>query len=533
MKSFLSLFFLLLCLNSFAQIPLTGRILDATDGEPLIGATVALKGVARGTTTDIEGRFRLEAPSEDALLIISYVGYLSQEIPVGKQRDFNLSLEENRSVLDEVVVVGYGAQKRSSISGAVSSITAEEIGALPVLRTEQALQGRVAGVTVTQNSGSPGSALTVRVRGTSSLGNSEPLYIVDGIPVEGLDFLNSNDIESINILKDGASAAIYGARGGNGVVLITTKSGSKNQTGKISYDAYYGTQSPWKTANLLSAREYAILSNEAHVAAGVTPLPEFSNPDALGAGTNWLDAIFSDAPMSSHQLSLTGGSEKSAYAVSGNIFNQNGIVGGDKSAFKRYTVRASGSNEVKDWLRVGTNINFTSLTRNGLPENNEFVTPLVRALNMDPITPVRKSDGTFAYSRYADTDITNPVNAIEQTYDRWHSDRVVGLVFAELKLRPALTFRSSYSVDATFAKQDIFFPRFDLSNDPVLADAPAGEKRQVNSVVVNNNTWKNWQWENVLTWNKTIAERHDLALTGGVSAIETRQPGKTGNGKMC
>lgn len=522
MKSFLSLFFLLLCLNSFAQIPLTGRILDAADGEPLIGATVALKGVARGTTTDIDGRFRLEAPSEDALLIISYVGYLTQEIPVGKQRDFNLALEENRSVLDEVVVVGYGAQKRSSISGAVSSITAEEIGALPVLRTEQALQGRVAGVTVTQNSGSPGSALTVRVRGTSSLGNSEPLYIVDGIPVEGLDFLNSNDIESINILKDGASAAIYGARGGNGVVLITTKSGSKNQTGKISYDAYYGTQSPWKTANLLSAREYAILSNEAHVAAGVTPLPEFSNPDALGAGTNWLDAIFSDAPMSSHQLSLTGGSEKSAYAVSGNIFNQNGIVGGDKSAFKRYTVRASGSNEVKDWLRIGTNINFTSLTRNGLPENNEFVTPLVRALNMDPITPVRKSDGTFAYSRYADTDITNPVNAIEQTYDRWHSDRVVGLVFAELKLRPALTFRSSYSVDATFAKQDIFYPRFDLSNDPVLADAPAGEKRLINSVVVNNNTWKNWQWENVLTWNKTIAERHNLALTGGVSAIETR-----------
>lgn len=522
MKSFLPILFLLFAFITAAQIPITGVIADAANGEPLIGATVAVKGAARGATTDIDGRFRLDAPSEDAMLTVSYVGYLSQEIPIGKQREFNITLQENHSALDEVVVMGYGSQKRSSISGAVSSISSDEISSQPALRVEQALQGRAAGVTVAQNSGSPGSALTVRIRGIGSIGSSEPLYIVDGIPVGGLDFLNPNDIQTINILKDGASAAIYGARGGNGVVLITTKSGSKNQAGKISYDAYYGTQSPWKTANLLSAREYAVLSNEAHVAAGVTPLPEFASPDALGEGTDWLDAIFSDAPMSSHQLSLNGGSEKSTYALTGNVFDQKGIVGGDKAAFRRYTVRASGSNEVKDWLTIGTNINFTALTRNGLPENNEFVTPLVRALNIDPVTPLRKSNGTHAYSRYADTDITNPVNAIEQTYDRWHSDRVVGLVYGELKLTKGLTFRSSYSVDATFAKQDIFYPKFDLSNDPVLADAPAGEKRAVNSVVINNNTWKNWQWENVLTWRKAIAKRHDLALTAGTSTIENR-----------
>ncbi|MDO8365761.1 MAG: TonB-dependent receptor [Saprospiraceae bacterium] len=521
MKSFLPILFLLFAFVAAAQIPISGLITDAANGDPIIGATVSLKGASRGTISDIEGRFRLDVPDEDALLVISYTGYLPQEVTVGKQREVRISLQENSAVLDEIVVVGYGSQKRSSISGAVSSITADEISELPVLRTEQALQGRVAGVSVAQNSGSPGSALTVRVRGTSSIGSSDPLYIVDGIPVSGLDFLNPNDIQTINILKDGASAAIYGARGGNGVVLITTKSGSKNQAGKISYDAYYGTQSPWKTANLLSAREYAILSNEAHVAAGVTPLAEFANPEALGEGTDWLDAIFSDAPMSSHQLGLTGGSDKSSYALTGNVFNQNGIVGGDKADFQRYTIRASGTNEVKSWLTLGTNINFTALTRNGLPENNEFVTPLVRALNMDPVTPVRKSNGTYAYSRYADTDITNPVNAIDQTYDRWHSDRVVGLVFGELKLMPSLTFRSSYSVDATFAKQDIFYPKFDLSNDPVLADAPAGEKRAVNSVVVNNNTWKNWQWENVLTWRKVVAERHDLAFTVGTSTIES------------
>jgi len=522
MKFLLPIFFLFFTYALAAQIAITGRITDAKDGEPLIGATVAIKGTTLGASTDIDGRFSLNAPNEEAVLGIAYSGYVAQEITVGKQRDLNILLEEDNSMLNEVVVVGYGSQKRSSISGAVSSITAEEISELPVLRTEQALQGRVAGVTVAQNSGSPGSALTVRVRGTGTINNSDPLYIVDGIPVDGLDFLNPNDIESINVLKDAASSAIYGARGANGVVLITTKSGKKNQQGRISYDAYYGVQSPWKTANLLSAREYAILSNEASVAAGVTPLPEFANPDALGEGTNWLDAIFADAPMSSHQLSLTGGSEKSTYALSGNVFNQNGIVGGDKADFRRYTVRASGSNAVKKWLTIGTNIGFTSLTRNGLPENNEFVTPLVRALNIDPVTPVRKSNGTYAYSRYSDTDITNPVNAIEQTFDSWHSDRVVGNVYGELTLMPGLTFRSAYSVDATFAQQSIFYPKFDLSNNPVLADAPAGEKRATNSVVVNNNTWKNWQWENVLTWHQTFARRHDLVLTGGISALENR-----------
>lgn len=520
MKSFLSLFLLFLGLQLSAQIQITGQVTDAASGEALIGATVSVVGAALGTSTDVDGQFKLAVPTEATRLSISYTGYITQEFTVGQQRTFNCTLAENSAVLDEIVVVGYGSQKRSNISGAVASISADEIGELPVLRTEQALQGRVAGVVVAQNSGSPGSTLSVRIRGTSSTGSSDPLYIVDGIPVDGLDFLNPNDIETINILKDGASAAIYGARGGNGVVLITTKTGKNTQGGKISYDAYFGTQSPWKTANLLSAREYAILSNEAHVAAGVTPLPELANPAALGTGTDWLDAIFSDAPMSSQQINFYGGTDKGAYSISGNVFNQDGIVGGDKSAFQRYTVRASGSQAVKKWLTLGTNLNFIAIKRNGLPENNEFVTPLVRALNMDPITPVRKSDGTFAYSRYADTDITNPVNAIEQTYDQWNSNRLVGLVYGEFNLAPGLTFRSSYSMDATYAQQDIFFPRFDLSNDPVLSDAPSGEKRLVNSVVVNNNTWRNWQWENVATWHKVIRKRHDVTLTGGVSRLE-------------
>ncbi|HMX42027.1 MAG TPA: carboxypeptidase-like regulatory domain-containing protein, partial [Saprospiraceae bacterium] len=322
MRFFLLLLCALFSLSLSAQVALSGQVTDAATGEPLVGATVAVKGTPKGTSTDVDGRFRLQVDNGQAVLSISYSGYVTQKLTVGGQRDFSIKLSEDQQLLDEVVVVGYGTQKRSSISGAVASITSEEVAELPVLRTEQALQGRVAGITVTQNSGSPGSALSVRVRGTGSINGSEPLYIVDGVPVDGLDFLNPQDIESINVLKDGASAAIYGSRGANGVVLITTRSGKKEQDGRISYDAYYGMQSPWKTANLLSAREYAILSNEAHVAAGVTPLPEFANPDALGEGTNWLDAIFSDAPMSSHQITFSGSSGKSSYSLSGNAFNQ-------------------------------------------------------------------------------------------------------------------------------------------------------------------------------------------------------------------
>ena len=504
-----------------AQIAVSGRLTGA-DGEALIGATVSVQGTNTGTSTNLDGQYKLEVPGKESVLVFSYLGMRTRTETVGDRRTIDLVLEEDNAMIDEVVVVGYGSQKRSNISGAVATVTAAEIAETPILRVEQALQGRTAGVQVTQNSGSPGSPLTVRVRGTGTINNSDPLYIVDGIPVDGLDFLNPNDIETINVLKDAASAAIYGARGANGVVLITTKGGKLNQDGKISYDAYFGMQSTWKKANLLSAREYAILSNEAHVAAGQVPLPEFAYPDALGRGTDWLDAIFKDAPMTSHQLSFTGGSEKSTYTVSGNYFDQDGIVGGDKAGFRRYTARINGTNSVKKWLTLGTNLGFTNLSRRFLPENNEFTTPLVRALNMDPTTPIRKSDGTYAYSRYADTVIVNSVNAIEQTHDRWKSNRVVGALFAELTLAPGLRFRSAYSVDATFATRDIFYPRFDLSSDPMISDAPAGEKRLINSVVLQHNMWRTWQWENVLTWDHHFGEEHHLTLTGGTTALENR-----------
>lgn len=522
MRTLLSIVISLLAFVAQAQIKIGGRVTLQTGGEAAIGVTVQVKGSTAGAVTDYDGNYSLSVPDREAVLVFAYTGFSTQEIVVGAQENISVVLQENASQLEEVVVTGYGTQKRASISGSVATVGSAEIAERPILRVEQALQGRTAGVQVAQVSGSPGSALSVRVRGVGTINNSDPLYIVDGVPVDGLDFLNPNDIETVNVLKDAASAAIYGSRGANGVVLITTKGGKRNQAGTISYDAYYGVQRAARLLDLLDAREYAVLQNEAYVAAGKTPLPEFANPDALGEGTDWQEAIFQEAPIMSHQLTFAGGGERSAYTLSGNYFSQDGIVGGDKANFQRATVRINGSHDLKPWLTLGNNLGFTWLERKALSENNQYNSPLIRALNMDPITPVRKADGTYAYSNYADTDIANPVNGIEQTHNTWRSNRLVGSVFGDLKLGKGLSFRSTYSMDVTFAVQRNFNPRYDLSSVPSLSEAPAAEKNLVNSVGVANNTWRNWQLENVLTWQKNFQDKHDLTLIAGTTALSNR-----------
>lgn len=527
-----TLFIVVLSLSLQGQsITVSGVVLSSVDKQPIIGGAVTLVGDGEelvGTVTEFDGTYTITVPGKESVLEFSYIGLKTQMIIVEDQTTIDVSLEPDASLLYEVVVIGYGTEKRSKVNGAVSVITAEEITETPSLRVEQALQGRSSGVVVAQNSGSPGSAMTVRIRGTGSLLNSDPLYIVDGIPVSGLDFLNTADIESISILKDAASTAIYGTRGANGVVLITTKTGDFDKEGRISYDGYYGIQSPWKKLNLLNAREYAIIQNEAYIAAGRTPRPEFQNPDVLGEGTDWQDAIFQTAPMQSHSVNMTGGGKKSTFALAGGYFQQDGIVGGEKSSFKRYNARLNSKFKIKKWLTVGNTIGFTSLGRSALTENNEFSTPLIRALNMDPLTPVTKEDGTYAYSKYTDTDIANPVNQIAQTYDLWSSNRVVGSAYSLIDFTKDLSLRSTYSVDATFSTQDIFLPRYNLSNDPDLRDAPAQEIRDQNTVIFNHNDWRSTQIENVLTYKKVMAQKHDLTANVGHTIYELRFEGSGG-----
>lgn len=510
-----------------AQFDVTGRVTLAPAGDPGIGVVVQVKGSTQGTITDTEGIYRISVPQSDAVLVFTYIGYSTVEQEVTPGGPINVLMQEYISQLDEIIVTGYGTEKRSSISGAVSVVNADEFSERPILRVEQALQGRAAGVQVTQVSGSPGSPLTVRVRGVGTINNSDPLYIVDGIPVDGLDFLNPQDIERINVLKDAASSAIYGARGANGVVLVTTKGGKRNTQGTISYDGYLGYQRAARLMDLLDAREYAVIQNEAYIAAGKVPLPEFALPETLGSGTDWQEAIFQDAPIMSHQLSLAGGGDKSAYSVTGNYFTQDGIVGSEKANFERATVRLNGNHTLKAWLDVGHTLAFTWLKRDGLAENSQYNSPIVRALNMDPVTPVYKADGTYAYSRYSDTDIANPVNAIDQTYNTWTTNRLVGSLHGDVRLGKRLTFRSAYSLDVTFARNNIFFPKFDLSNIPAISEAPPAEKNLVNTVIIANHNWRNIQWENYFTYHLARGA-NDFTVIAGTTALANRYDGSGG-----
>ena len=511
---------LICCCTAFGQQKsVSGLIVSSEDGLSLPGVTVIEKGTQNGSTTDISGRYTISVSSEASVLVFSFIGFLDQEITVGDQSTINISLNLNVEMLDPVVVIGYGNQKRSKISGAVSSISSKEVNALPILRTEQALQGRTSGVQVSQNSGQPGSTQSIRVRGTGSINNAEPLFVVDGIPSFGIDYLNPADIESISILKDAASAAIYGARGGNGVILITTKSGKKNQKPILSYDSYYGIQEPWKKVALLNAEEYAIIMNESRASAGLSADPRLSNPSILGEGTDWQDAIFERAPITNHSFSFTKGTETTSTAIGASYFLQDGIVGGDKGRFERYTFRVSTVQDAGKRLKLGQNINFTHLDRNALAENNEFGTPVFRALNMDPITPVTRPDGEYAYSSFIDSDIANPVNQIATTFDNYVGNRLVGSVFGEYDLTDHLSVKSTFSTDLSLGSQRLFFPTYDLGIGPNDPERPAYEWRERNSVVFIENKWTNWQWENVANYDVDLKNGDRLNVTAGYSAL--------------
>ena len=513
------------CLQATGQtspspLTVTGTVKATDMGDlGLPSVNVIEKGTYNGTVTDLDGGFMITVSSADAVLEVSYIGYLTEEVDVAGRSEIDVVLEPDVAGLEEAIVIGYGNQKRSQISGAVGKIGSKEITSVPVLRTEQALQGRAAGVQVTQNSGQPGSTQSIRIRGTGSLNNAEPLYVVDGIPSFGIDYLNPSDIESISVLKDAASAAIYGARGGNGVVLITTKKGTMNQKPQITYETYYGTQEPWKYMALLNAEEYAILMNESRASAGLSPEPGLSNPALLGEGTDWQDAIFQRAPIVNHSVSFVQGTGKSSTSIGASHFSQDGIIGGEKGRFERTTFRVNTRQEGSDRFRTGQNLNYTYIQRSALAENNEFTTPVVRALNMDPVTEVRRPDGEFAYSEYIDSDIANPANQIALTNDNWTTNRFVGSAYAEYDILKDLSFRSTMSVDLSLGSQTIFNPSYDLGIGPNDPNRPAYEWREINSLVRAENKWSNWQWENVANYNKSFENGDELQVTAGYSAL--------------
>ncbi len=521
-----------------AQTTIKGTITEQGNEEPLIGVTIFEKGTTNGTTSDFDGNYEITVVGEDASLVFSYVGYSAQEIPVNSQTNIDVQLELDVANLDEVVVVGYGVQKKSVVTGAISKIGEDDLEAMPVTRIEQSILGRTSGVRVTTNSGQPGEGGTVRIRGTSSINSAEPLYVVDGVPIGGgIDYLNQSDIESIEVLKDAASASIYGARSAAGVILVTTKKG-KAGTMQVKYNNYFGTQAPWRKLALLNAREYGILMNESSVAAGGDIL--FDDPESLGEGTDWQDAVFNaEAPMQNHELSLAAGSDKSSYFASFGYFDQTGIVASSQSKYQRFTTRFNSSHKVNDFITFGNNLAYSRIISEGVSTNSEFGSPLSRAINLDPITPiletreevlnsdvftnfpvVRNEDGVpYGISTLVTSEVLNPLAAIAIQQGYGWSDKIVGNVFGEVKLFGDFKFRSSIGTDLAFWGGEGFTPLFYLN---------AANRNDITSYSRNQNRGLYWIFENTLSYSKRIGA-HSFSVLAGTVAERNKGQGIGGS----
>ena len=496
---------------------ISGTILDQ-GGEPVIGANVLERGTSNGIITDIDGKFSL-AVSANATLQISYIGFITKNIAVGNQAVLQIILEEDSRSIDEVIVIGYGSVKKSDLTGAVSSVKTSEIQQTPIVSIDQGLAGRASGVQVIQTSGMPGATASIRVRGSSSLqGGNEPLYVIDGFPVysgegfgntggktslSGLSTVNPSDIESIEILKDAAATAIYGARAANGVVLITTKSGKKGMD-NISFESNFGFSSVVKKIDVMNAQEYAKLVNEAYTNDGLTP---YYNSEALaniGKGTDWQDEVFKSGFSQNYQLSFTGGDEKTQYALSGNYFQQDGII--LSSDFERYSLRLNLDRHITKNFTVGTHLSASHTINNSIATETGGETGVVTgAQKMNPVLPIYTDEATGTYTRVnvPGTLVPNPVaTAKEQKFNNAAS-RLLGDIYMQWEFLQDLTLKVSAGTDVMYHKTNRYTPSTLYQ---------AGGQAQANIGV---NKTINWLNENTLTWNTEIGEDHSFNVLGG------------------
>ncbi|WP_460910321.1 SusC/RagA family TonB-linked outer membrane protein [Spirosoma areae] len=498
----------------------TGRVTSET-GEGLPGVSVVVKGTQRGTTTDQNGSYRLAVPGPEALLVFSFVGYLSQEIAVGKRSTLNITLLPDDKTLNEVVVVGYGQVKKSDLTGSVSTVPIEEIRKVAVTSLDQQLQGRAAGVQITQNSGAPGGATTIRIRGGNSIqGDNEPLYVIDGIPFKNdgagsgssfnvLSTLNPGDIESISILKDASSTAIYGSRGANGVVIITTKRGKAGKS-TINFDAYYGIQDVRRKYPVLNGREYAQFVNDANTNEGRAAVYTQAQVDAFGEGVDWQNEIFRQAPIQNYQLSLSGGDERTQYAIGGGYFRQGGIV--TNSDFDRYSFRINLDRKLTNRIKIGNSLTVNRTVNRTVTNQSRTDGDLgsaglvtIAALQFPPIVPIYNPDGTYLLTSPAlPFTADNPAALARESKNRNTAFRAFGNVFGDYQISDGLNLRVLLGVDAVLQKQDSYLPRSVSSG---LAQGGAASVFNGQSL-----TWLN---ENLLTYNRTFGTIHTIgALIG-------------------
>lgn len=496
------------------EITISGQVAD-NNNEPLIGASIVEIGTNNGVTTDFDGNFSISVSSEDSQLSITYLGFLGRTVSVGTQRDFSISLDEDAASLEEVIVIGYGTQRKKEITGAVSIISSETIEELKPVRIEQALQGQVAGVQITTQSGSPGSRSDIRIRGISTNGDNQPLILVDGNVIEDLSVVNPADIESINVLKD-ATAGIYGVRAANGVILITTKTGRKATPLSIEYDGYVGFQETTRTLPALNATEYGLLINEAFVANG-SPIV-YPSVAALGIGTDWQEEVFSKAPVFNQSISLNGGSKKSTYSGGASVLSQDGIVGGDKANFTRYNGRLNFSTEQFEKLTFRGSLLYTGIQRKTLQENG-IGSVLYNALNMNPVLPVQGNN--FGYSRAENLpiEVINPLAQIEATFNNSQVHKISGVAGLEYKVVPNLTFKTNYQWNYAEVDNRYYSPIADFGVEGI-ADK-VFDRLDVSTLVEEEQFFRDYTFDAFLTYENTFEDAHNLTALLGTSVFRT------------
>ena len=521
---------LLFSVVTLAQDVTVNGIINDESGMPVPGATILIKGTNKAAASDFDGKFQINAPS-NGILTITFVGYKTVEEAVNGRTKLEIRLQPESQSLNEVVVVGYGTQKKSVVTGAISSIKAEQISTLSVGLSTQVLQGQAAGVTVLAQSGAPGAGAKVRIRGAGSNGNSDPIYVVDGMRTGNIDFLDANDIEKIEILKDAASAAIYGADGGNGVVMITTKKGKAGSM-KVSYSTQFGFQSLRTKLKMMDADQYSQWMTEINAPGNKPDIAEWKGK----SGTNWLDETAEDgAPMEHHTLQLAGGNETSTFLLSGNFFSQDGLFGGDKTKFKRTTVRLNSNHKVSKYLEVGENFSLSVNKRRAFTEDDSFNGIMNHAMLMDPTTPVYYPSGTalpqhvqdalaegrviprnsngeyYGISEYITGEIANPIGQIAIDHGLQQETKIIGNVYANIKPFDGFVFTTRYGIEQAYNNYDDWTQKSWWN---------ATKENTTNSKTYNQGIFKTWLFENFATYTKTI-DKHEFSGMIGMSAQDT------------
>lgn len=508
----INLLALLVCWSAtvaWTQSRVSGRIVESPSGEAVIGATVLEKGTSNGTITNVDGDFVLTVQSLSATLVISYTGYTTQEIPLNGQAAVNISLEEDNGVLEEMVVVGYGVQRKSDLTGAVGSVKAKDLERVPTASLEQALQGKLAGVYVSPASGEPGQGAIIRIRGTGTLNNASPLFVVDGMLLDDISFLNPQDVESLEVLKDASSTAIYGNRGANGVIIITTKRGITDRKAQFTLGSFYGSQQIAKKLPLANASQFAEMYNE------LNGNNYFPDPAALGKGTDWQDLMFQNAPMANVQLGVGGIWKKLNYSLSGNVFDQQGIL--RETSFRRYTGRLNAEYPILKTLRVGTNLAYSDGKINNV--GGGVLGGLYR---MPPVFAERDSTGDFTDPTFFGQSIGNPAADLFYRNDQHvRTNRWVGTAYATWKFLRNFTLRTNYGFDNGNERLYAYEPIFMVSSSQ-LNNLERTTRDTINR--------RNWLWENTLGYEKEWQDFRLNAIVGQTAQEFTYKKRNTING---